>query len=301
MNRKLPKYNKLKGTSYKRLNRSAVKLALSICIFLMASLMKLLFPDFVSSVKTDVLGVLNANVDYEKAVSVISDGVSGNKGVKETAGDFVACLMGMDDDVVAVGNMDDGQDSEKDKDETPQEEKKDDEEKKEEDDTTYQEKKESLVSAFKESQSDYSSYELPADTTYEMPDLNIVYMAPAEAAVSSQFGYRDHPVDGEVKFHYGLDLACKLETDVLAFADGEVISVNDSTSYGLNVVISHSNGITTRYAHCSEILVSVGDTVKMGDVIAKSGDTGNATGPCLHFEIRVQDVYVNPEYYLSLV
>ena len=75
--------------------------------------------------------------------------------------------------------------------------------------------------------------------------------------------------------------------------------IGESPIYGLYTQIDHGNGVTTFYAHCGKLLVQQGQSVKMGDVIAESGETGNATGPHLHFEIKKDGVLLNPLYYIE--
>ncbi len=156
------------------------------------------------------------------------------------------------------------------------------------------------VSAFVESQRQYTDrMELPANVTYDMPELDADCVCPAEGCVSSSFGYRVHPVDGKIRFHYGTDVAAPAGTAVSAFSGGTVRAVGDSASYGTYIIIDHPCGAVTLYAHLSRADVSAGDAVAPGDGIGAVGSTGNATGPCLHFEIRIGGQYVNPEYYVS--
>ncbi|WP_242863616.1 M23 family metallopeptidase [Anaerotruncus rubiinfantis] len=101
--------------------------------------------------------------------------------------------------------------------------------------------------------------------------------------VSSEFGYRDNPTGAGSEGHTGLDLAVPVGTDVWAVKDGRVLFVRYKlTGYGYHVVVDHGGGLVTLYAHCSEILVTEGQTVRAGDVVAKSGNTGRSTGPHLH-------------------
>lgn len=118
--------------------------------------------------------------------------------------------------------------------------------------------------------------------------------------VTSQFGNRFHPVLKVYKLHTGMDLGVPSGTPVHAMADGEVIIAKYSSGYGNYVVINHGSGISTLYAHNSKLLVKVGDKVKGGQVISKSGNTGYSTGPHLHFEVRKNGTPINPEpYYLK--
>jgi murein DD-endopeptidase MepM/ murein hydrolase activator NlpD len=123
---------------------------------------------------------------------------------------------------------------------------------------------------------------------------------PVVGSVTSAFGFRDHPVSGEYTFHTAVDIGVSEGTDVLAFADGTVEYIGENDIYGLYVKVDHDNGAATFYAHCSELLVNKGDAVSCGQVIAKSGQTGNATGPHLHFSIEKDSVRLDPAYYLDL-
>ena len=99
-------------------------------------------------------------------------------------------------------------------------------------------------------------------------------------------------------FHQGVDLACSQGTNIYAADGGTVTTAGYSGTYGLLVVIDHQNGQETRYAHCSKLLVNVGDKVFQGQHIAEVGSTGRSTGPHLHFEIRINGVPKNPYNYL---
>lgn len=122
---------------------------------------------------------------------------------------------------------------------------------------------------------------------------------PVEAAVSSPFGLRTHPADGSERFHYGVDLGAAEGEKIKAAADGTVSEAGESADYGRYILLQHTDGIYTLYAHCREILPQAGDSVAAGQVIATVGATGNATGPHLHFEIRNGEAYLNPEDFMS--
>ncbi len=100
-------------------------------------------------------------------------------------------------------------------------------------------------------------------------------------------------------FHYGEDWATPTGTTVIASSGGVVTKAGWGSGYGYVVYISHPNGVETRYAHNSKVLVSVGDTVAQGDPIALSGNTGDSTGPHVHFEIRINGTAVDPMDYLD--
>jgi murein DD-endopeptidase MepM/ murein hydrolase activator NlpD len=112
--------------------------------------------------------------------------------------------------------------------------------------------------------------------------------------ISSTYGERNDPFTGRVAFHKGIDFAGREGNDIIAVASGIVTWAGDRYGYGQMVELNHGNGYATRYAHNAENLVSVGDTVKRGDVIARMGETGRATGPNLHFEVLREGRTVNP-------
>jgi murein DD-endopeptidase MepM/ murein hydrolase activator NlpD len=112
--------------------------------------------------------------------------------------------------------------------------------------------------------------------------------------ISSSYGERSDPFTGRPAFHKGIDFAGHEGNDVVAVASGVVTWAGPRTGFGQMVEINHGNGYTTRYAHNADNLVSVGDTVKRGDVIAHMGETGRATGPNLHFEVLVDGQTVDP-------
>lgn len=146
----------------------------------------------------------------------------------------------------------------------------------------------------------YSGPELPEGTTMDYVALDLPEtVTPVMGVVTSGYGYRDHPVNGEYLFHAGADLAAEEGTPVLAFADGVVDFVGESSAYGLYVQLDHGNGVTSFYCHCSELYLPKGTQVAKGQVIAAVGETGNATGPHLHFELKRDGVQLNPIYYIE--
>lgn len=153
------------------------------------------------------------------------------------------------------------------------------------------------VAAFLESQAAYAEYAVPTNVSYECPVLPFEYVSPVSGIKSSGFGYRLHPIENKVKYHYGTDFAANTGTAITAFADGVIVAAGDSDSYGKYMIIDHSDGYSTLYAHCSELCMGCGE-VNKGDVIARVGSTGAATGPHLHFELMCNDTYLNPEFYL---
>lgn len=116
--------------------------------------------------------------------------------------------------------------------------------------------------------------------------------------VSSQYGYRIHPITGTRKLHSGIDYAAPAGTAIYAAEDGVVLTSGWVNGYGYTVTVNHGGGYVTLYAHCSKLLVSAGQTVTRGQTIAKVGSTGNSTGNHLHFEVKVNGSAVNPAGYL---
>jgi murein DD-endopeptidase MepM/ murein hydrolase activator NlpD len=122
---------------------------------------------------------------------------------------------------------------------------------------------------------------------------------PVNGPVGSGFGFRADPFTGRAALHTGLDFPSEPGTPILAAAGGVVITSDQHPSYGQMIEIDHGNGLVTRYAHTSKMLVKQGDLVKRGQQIALVGTTGRSTGPHLHFEVLVDGVQQDPEKFLS--
>lgn len=123
--------------------------------------------------------------------------------------------------------------------------------------------------------------------------------APSYTYISSEFGYRIHPVYGTRKYHSGMDMAAPGGSPILAAANGTVRFAGWNGGYGYCVIIDHGNGIQTLYGHSSKLLVSKGQTVTRGQKIALVGTTGTSTGNHLHFEVLNNGTPTNPRPYLS--
>ena len=121
----------------------------------------------------------------------------------------------------------------------------------------------------------------------------------AASGISSRFGYRMDPFLNRPALHAGLDFVAAAGTEVRATAPGIVVSADWNGGYGRMVEIEHLNGLSTRYAHLSAILVSTGEHVAAGAPIGRVGSTGRSTGPHLHYETRRNGNAVNPALYLS--
>ena len=118
--------------------------------------------------------------------------------------------------------------------------------------------------------------------------------------ITSPYGYREHPIQGVVKLHQGLDIGgASFGAPIVAALDGIVSYAGELGSYGNCVMIDHGNGITTLYAHGQKILTEKGKVVKQGDLIMEVGSTGNSTGPHCHFEVRVNGYTQDPLKYVN--
>lgn len=134
-----------------------------------------------------------------------------------------------------------------------------------------------------------SFHPIPHNFDAKMPDI-----WPTEGKISSLFGMRHHPIKKKYKMHSGVDIANLKNTDIVATADGVVKISSPHKGYGNLIVIDHENGFETYYGHAETLLVESGSPIKKGQVIAKMGQTGLATGDHLHYEIRFAGEALNP-------
>ncbi len=126
------------------------------------------------------------------------------------------------------------------------------------------------------------------------------FLIPVGGIIGSFYGERVHPIKNTILLHKGIDIEAQSGTPIKAAYDGEVVEADLEASYGNYVKVKHVDGLTTLYAHCSKLLVSKGQKVSKGDVIAEVGATGAADGPHLHFEVRKDNIAVNPLDYVEL-
>jgi murein DD-endopeptidase MepM/ murein hydrolase activator NlpD len=121
---------------------------------------------------------------------------------------------------------------------------------------------------------------------------------PLEGRVTSSYGEREDPINGEGAFHSGIDIAAAYGSPVRAAADGDVTGANMGSGYGREITIDHGHDVLTVYGHLSSMVVVPGQHVTRGQVIGYVGQSGRSTGPHLHYEVRVHMVAVNPHKYL---
>ena len=162
------------------------------------------------------------------------------------------------------------------------------------------------ITKYKEEQAEIERQILLATNTID-PDIQYTGgemlwpVAISGTVITSNYGIREHPIQGVVKEHTGLDIGnAPLGTPVVAAADGIVSYAGWLGGYGNCVMINHGNGVVTLYGHGNKILTSVNTEVKQGDTIMEVGSTGNSTGPHLHFEVRINGNYTNPLNYVKV-
>jgi murein DD-endopeptidase MepM/ murein hydrolase activator NlpD len=132
-----------------------------------------------------------------------------------------------------------------------------------------------------------------------LQSLLVPSIAPVDGYVGSRFGFRYDPFNGRRALHTGQDYPAPVGTPIVAAAGGVVVSTDTHPEYGKLLVVDHGEGLVTRYAHASRILVAAGDIVRRGQVVAEVGSTGRSTGPHLHFEVLVDGVPHNPARFLA--
>ncbi len=135
------------------------------------------------------------------------------------------------------------------------------------------------------------------DTQYIGGEL--AWPVPGYTRISSKYGMRTHPITGVYKLHTGVDISAPMGVNFIAANDGIVTKAGYNAAYGNMVIIDHGGGVSTLYAHGSEILVQVGQSVKRGEVVLKVGSTGYSTGPHAHFEVRLNGVVTDPMPYIT--
>lgn len=135
--------------------------------------------------------------------------------------------------------------------------------------------------------------------TTSIGDISFIWPCPASSRITSGFGGRSAPTEGASTNHQGIDIGAPTGSNILAAASGDVVVSTYSASAGNYVMINHGGGVYTVYMHASSLLVSAGEHVDQGQVIAKVGSTGYSTGPHLHFGVRLNGTYVDPRNYVS--
>ena len=146
---------------------------------------------------------------------------------------------------------------------------------------------------------DIAVYSATSNTLFSPFMTSSTICTPVSGRISSAFGYRVNPVTGIWSFHSGLDIAANMNEKIKAAYYGTVTQTGYDSASGNFVILSHGDGLITKYLHCSEILVKENTVVRKGEAIALVGSTGNSTGPHLHFTIEINGKKVNPLYVLE--
>ena len=162
------------------------------------------------------------------------------------------------------------------------------------------------ITAYKKEQEEIEAKIMEA-TNMILPDIQYTGgemlwpVAASGTVITSNFGIREHPIQGVVKQHTGLDIGgAATGTPIVAALDGVVTHAGWLGGYGNCVMISHGNGVVTLYGHGNKVLTQVGKQVKQGETIMELGSTGNSTGPHCHFEVRINGNYTNPLNYVKI-
>ena len=152
----------------------------------------------------------------------------------------------------------------------------------------------------KKSQIKHQNIGLLLGQLYEKKDIlqSTPNRKPVRGWISSTFGYRQYPFNGNIAMHEGIDIATMPGMPVYAPADGTIIFAGYKTGYGKLIIIDHGYQLSTLYGHLSDIMVSKWQKIKRGEVIAATGNTGYSTGPHLHYEVRIDNVPVDPANYM---
>jgi murein DD-endopeptidase MepM/ murein hydrolase activator NlpD len=133
----------------------------------------------------------------------------------------------------------------------------------------------------------------------QLADLELTGSPVRRGWISSPFGWRVDPINGQKAFHAGVDFAGRRKSDVMAIAGGVVTFAGEKDSYGRMIEISHGKGLLTRYGHHEALMVEVGDVVRKGELIGLMGSSGRSTGSHLHFEVEHNGAPVDPNPYLK--
>jgi len=274
------------------------------------------FPDATAAVRTTVQPLMEAELDYRTAISALGETLTGETGIMEVLGDiYIRAFGSREPEDVIVAAEAEGAKAEPESAPMPVMEMFppieevipaptlsdifSPQEAYAPEDTHTQPDEPEAVEVFLAQQAEFSAFALPAGASFAYEPLYLDFVAPVAGPVSSSFGFRQHPIMREVRFHFGTDIADYTGTPFVAFANGRVVAAGENDSWGKYILLYHGGGVYTRYAHASVQYVRGGDTVALGQRIGRVGATGAATGPHLHFELRVGGVYRNPEFYLE--
>lgn len=285
--------------------RGAFRLVVCGAFFVLAVALKLLFPQAVEDLAQRAAALIGQNADFRAAFAAVGRAVSGEENVGESLQDaYTAVFSSTGINAAVPGNW--VGETACDRPGTALAELTVPPLAAEESAVPSQEQPEDAAEAFGAEEEQvftspavYMLPTLPENASLEQRNLGFVYTTPVCGKLTSTFGWREHPTEGGTRFHYGIDFAAEEGTDIVAFADGEVFATGESSTLGKYIILQHTGGYRTLYAHCSTVTVT-GGSIHMGEVIARVGETGTATGPHLHFELQNGSMYFNPIYYVAV-
>ncbi len=244
----------------KRERRRLIRLSVSGILLVLVVAVKLLMPDVAGSYRDKILRLMGEDTDFAEAFSAVGKAFSKEGGLRDTLQDAYVAVFGEKEPEEAASPA------------------------------------QTAAAVFS---GVYTAESLPQHTELGQSVLGFAYAAPQQGGVTSGFGYCIHPIAGENRFHYGVDIDAADGSAIHAFADGTVGVVAQSSDLGNYVTVNHADGFSTLYAHCKRVTASAGQTVRCGDILGEVGQTGAATGPHLHFELHRDQVYINPIYYVA--
>ena len=286
--RRTGKYTtKRRGTAETGSGMARLTVCAVIVVLVIAA--SLLFPGKISAFTRNISDLVGVNADFSEAFASVGRAVSGENDVGQSLQDAFQAVFAPSE----IRDMDSGnmrKSSEPDAQSVGLSAAAVD---------TQKEKTEEQTQEIADLSGLYTMQSLPENASLEQRNLGFPCTTPVIGVLSSPFGWREHPTEGGTKFHYGIDLAAEKGSEIVAFADGEVFAVGESSTLGKYLIVTHAGGYRTLYAHCSEIVVKSG-SVRMGDLIARVGESGSATGAHLHFELQDGTLYLNPIYYVAL-
>lgn len=296
------------GTAYRRGKREEPvrpgekrrlwQMTVSAVILLLVVGCKLAMPGVMETYRQQILTLLGEDTDFVAAFSSVGRVVSPGGAVGEAISDAYTAVFGPQE-VSQEKKKEDT--SAEDSDQPEQQEEASQPDQQEEPATPAESKTEPADQPPADGEKEpivYTAENTPDNVCLTQQVLGFSFADPVEGTISDPFGYRTHPIQGDVLFHYGVDIAADSGTIIRSFADGTVTAVGESSELGKYVTVVHSGDYTTLYAHCSRVTASSGQQVSLGDPIAEVGETGQTTGPHLHFELHHDKLYLNPIYYV---
>ena len=259
--------------------RRLLQMTISAVILLLVVACKLTMPGVMEQYRLQILSLLGEDTDFVVAFSSVGRIVSPNGGVGEALNDAYTAVFGPQEVETETTDKEETENTE----ETAEDEK----------ETPADQTSDAAAPIV------YTADNMPDNVCLTQQVLGFSFTDPVSGTITDGFGCRNHPIQGDVQFHYGLDIAADSGTVIHAFAAGTVTAVGESSELGKYVTVVHPGDYTTLYAHCSRVTASSGQQVSLGDPIAEVGETGLTTGPHLHFELHQNNIYLNPIYYVA--